>query len=129
MKLPPNFAREWVEGSTGHSAVAANGWKVRIGNKAVFLSCRSAKYPGKVRQRLEQVLGIDSRPKKTDEELLMSRERARAQQRRNFRNKIARGEDTQLPWLRARRTLNTIKAEEQTMAIAQKWASMGEYRR
>ncbi len=127
MKLPQNFAREWVSGcrSSGH---AVNGWRVRIGNKGVFLSCSLARNPGSIRKRLETVLGIDNKPKKTPEDLIIARSRISASQKRIFRNRLARGEVMTPPW-ELPRTVRAVANEERSLDIAQRWQRMGEFKR
>jgi hypothetical protein len=127
MKLPPNFAREFVHPSRSMGGAIQKGWKVRIGNKLVFISCSNVRHPGIIRRRIEKVLGIDPRPMKTQEELITGKARISAQMKRSFRNRIAK-EPTGTKW-RKSRTLQAIKNEDRALDVAQKWQRMGEYRR
>jgi hypothetical protein len=128
VKLPPNFAREFVYASPSAGTAGARGWKIRIGNKAVFIASMYARRPGRVRNIIEKVLGIDPRPMKSQEELIAAKARTRAKMKRAFRNRIVKDPNFTPPW-RKPRTVDMIKNEERSLDILQKWQRMGEYRR
>lgn len=132
MKLPVNFQRVRVFGHTKGNRAAANGWNVQVGNKAAFIPRPKAKIPGFVRRRLEAVLGISSKPPKSQDDMVTARARKSAHMKRAARNLFAQnkanGVVMTVPWARPR-TLSAILAEERTMDIAAKWQRMGEFRR
>jgi hypothetical protein len=128
MLLPRNFAREFVKGHHAGGRAAANGWRVRVWDKAVFVPRSTVQRPGAVRKLLEHILKL--KPKPTAEDRLVFKSRLRAQGQRNVKNRIAAGHDMRPPWSRcADRSLRTIKAEERLLNIVTRWQRMGEYRR
>lgn len=127
MKLPQNFTRERVAGSNARGR-PANGWIIRIGSKACFITRYFVAKPGAVRERLETVLGLNAKPQPTQEELTTALARTSAARKRAFRNRIARGEDVTPPWA-IPRTVRMVANEERFLAITQKLQRMGEYRR
>jgi hypothetical protein len=129
VKLPPNFAREFVYASPSAGTAGARGWKIRIGNKAVFIASMYARRPGRIRSIIENVLGIDPRPMKSQEELVTAKARTRAKMKRAFRNRIAKSPVPMIPPWRKPKTVEAIKNEERSLDILQKWQRMGEYRR
>jgi hypothetical protein len=121
MRLPPDFCRVRVHGLENNS-----GWIVRVGNKAAFIPCRSLRFPGGVRKRLAKVLGIDSRPPRSAEDRLVMKSRMAATHKRNFRNRLAKGEKIVMPWFMKRR-VKDVAREERVLDIAQKFQRAGEY--
>jgi hypothetical protein len=72
------------------------------------------------------VLGIDSRPPRSAEDRLVMKSRMAATHKRNFRNRLAKGEKIVMPWFMKRR-VKDVAREERVLDIAQKFQRAGEY--